>query len=94
MVICSPLLGFVDAITGGSFSQMSVFALNITPYINEHQRHARQYGLPQCFAAAVQTSRSIVIADDRHDAGLHGPQRDKEKCLPLIVKAQRRNGLI
>ena len=26
-------LGFVDAITGGSFSQMSVFALNITPYI-------------------------------------------------------------
>ena len=26
-------LGFVDSITGGSFSQMSVFALNITPYI-------------------------------------------------------------
>ncbi|MCQ2549050.1 MAG: preprotein translocase subunit SecY [Lachnospiraceae bacterium] len=25
--------GFVDAITGGSFLQMSVFALNITPYI-------------------------------------------------------------
>ena len=37
---------------------------------------------------------TVVIADDRHDAGLHGPQRDKEKCLPLIVKAQRRNGLI
>ena len=26
-------LGFFDAVTGGSFSQMSVFALNITPYI-------------------------------------------------------------
>lgn len=26
-------LGFVDAITGGSFSNLSVFALNITPYI-------------------------------------------------------------
>ena len=26
-------LGFVDAITGGSFLNMSVFALNITPYI-------------------------------------------------------------
>lgn len=26
-------LGFVDAITGGSFLKMSVFALNITPYI-------------------------------------------------------------
>ena len=25
--------GFVNAITGGSFLQMSVFALNITPYI-------------------------------------------------------------
>ena len=26
-------LSFVDAITGGSFMNMSVFALNITPYI-------------------------------------------------------------
>ena len=26
-------LGFVNAITGGSFEKMSVFALNITPYI-------------------------------------------------------------
>lgn len=26
-------LGFIDAITGGSFSNMSIFALNITPYI-------------------------------------------------------------
>lgn len=26
-------LGFFDAITGGSFANMSVFALNITPYI-------------------------------------------------------------
>ena len=25
--------GFFDAITGGSFEKMSVFALNITPYI-------------------------------------------------------------
>ena len=29
-------LGFVDAITGGSFSQMSVFALNITPVSYTH----------------------------------------------------------
>jgi preprotein translocase subunit SecY len=26
-------LGFLDALTGGSFSQMSIFALNISPYI-------------------------------------------------------------
>ena len=25
--------GFFDAMTGGSFEQMSIFALNITPYI-------------------------------------------------------------
>ena len=27
-------LGFLDTLTGGSFSQMSIFALNISPYIN------------------------------------------------------------
>ena len=27
-------LGFLDMLTGGSFSQMSIFALNISPYIN------------------------------------------------------------
>ena len=26
-------LGFLDVMTGGSFSRMSIFALNITPYI-------------------------------------------------------------
>ena len=26
-------LGFLDTLTGGSFSQMSIFALNISPYI-------------------------------------------------------------
>ena len=26
-------LGFLDVMTGGSFSKMSIFALNITPYI-------------------------------------------------------------
>ena len=29
----SGAFGFFDAITGGSFENMSVFALNITPYI-------------------------------------------------------------
>ena len=27
-------LGFFDALTGGSFTQMSILALNISPYIN------------------------------------------------------------
>ena len=27
-------LGFLDTMTGGSFSQMAIFALNISPYIN------------------------------------------------------------
>ena len=27
-------LGFLDTLTGGSFSQMAIFALNISPYIN------------------------------------------------------------
>lgn len=27
-------MGFLDTLTGGSFSQMSIFALNISPYIN------------------------------------------------------------
>ncbi len=27
-------LGFLDTLTGGSFSEMSIFALNISPYIN------------------------------------------------------------
>ena len=28
-------LGFLDVMTGGSFSRMSIFALNITPYRTE-----------------------------------------------------------
>ena len=27
-------LGFLDTLTGGSFSEMSIFALNISPYIS------------------------------------------------------------
>ena len=30
-------LNFFDAFTGGSFSRMSVFALNITPYITDRK---------------------------------------------------------
>ena len=32
-------LGFLDTLTGGSFSEMSIFALNISPYINASIRY-------------------------------------------------------
>ena len=44
--------------------------------------------------AAAQVPGGVIVADDRHDAGLHGAQRDEKEGLPLIIEAQRRNRLI
>ena len=57
-------LGFVDAITGGSFSQMSVFALNITPYITSSiimQLLTIAYlSLKRCNAMARMAERKLL----------------------------------
>ena len=56
-------LGFVDAITGGSFSQMSVFALNITPYITSSLCSCLQLqylSLKRCNAMARMAERKLL----------------------------------
>ena len=61
---------------------------------DRHQCHAEHNGDGHCPAAAVYPLCGVVIAYQRHDAGLHCPQRDEEKCLPLVVKPQRRDRLV
>ena len=61
---------------------------------HRHQCKTKQHGGGQRLAAAVNVVCSVVEADDGHDAGLHGSQRDEEEGLPFVIQAKRRDRLI
>ena len=61
---------------------------------HKHQSRSKQDGGGQSLFAAADVPGRVVKADDRHNAGLHGAQRDEEKGLPFIVEAEGSHRLI
>lgn len=61
---------------------------------NRHQNKSEYYRVVEGRSAPLVAAGGVVEADERDNAGLHGPKRDEEESLPFVVKPKRRDGLI
>ena len=90
----SPAADRHHLLVGGKYPQHRHRNRLKTQCSHRHQRHAEQDGADQGHLTAADASGGIIEADDGHDAGLHGAERDEEEGLPFVIQAQGRHSLI